>query len=202
MSAVWRSGAGASGAWVRLNLGARSFWVGLGVVGCCLAVSIGGARTARAARVAAPAQRQIVAYASFADEQFINNNDDESRGDVNNPFGTHSTTAAAIVEEHADGPFPGDEAVYLFTLYSSADLGKKTGSAVLTCQYYFNRNAFCDASFSINGGTLIGAGALNFDATHYAIAITGGYGTLSDLRGDVEETPSVKHAERLAFVLD
>ncbi len=51
-----------------------------------------------------------------SNETFIDNNDDEARGDVNNPWGGINNGAAAIIDEHVNGPFPGDEA--FFTLRS------------------------------------------------------------------------------------
>jgi hypothetical protein len=146
--------------------------------------------------------RTITAYSLPGQQSFIDNNDDEARGDVNNPFGRHDPEAATIVSEHANGPFAGDEALFSFTVYSTTRLTKRAGSAVYTCQYYFDKNAFCDASFQLgSGGTLFGAGTLDFDATRFALAITGGSGKYSRTKGDVQVSPFGKKAQRLAFVL-
>ena len=74
---------------------------------------------------------------------------------------------------------------------------------------YFFKNAFCDATFQLRSGTLIGAGALNFSSQTFAMSITGGTGAYSGLSGDVELTPhgatrnissssSIDHADRPA----
>jgi len=146
--------------------------------------------------------QRITAYTMPGQQTFVDNNDDEARGDVNNPFGTHDSKAATIVSEHANGPFAGDEALFSFRIYSNARLTRKAGSAVYTCQYYFDKDAFCDASFQFgSGGTLFAAGTLNFDATRFALAITGGSGKYSRTEGNVQVSPFGKQAQRLAFVL-
>jgi hypothetical protein len=143
----------------------------------------------------------ITAYSMPGQQTFVDNNDDEARGDVNNPFGTHDNKAATIASEHANGPFAGDEALFSFTVYTNGRLTKKGGSAVYTCQYYFAKNAFCDASFQLAGGTVFGAGTLNFNATKFALAITGGSGKYIRTKGDVQVSPLGKQAQRLVFVL-
>jgi len=154
-----------------------------------------------AADVAAP-WHKLNLYSIATHEQFINNNDDEARGDVNNPFGTISPNAASVVEKHYNGPFPGDEALFAFNLYTSASLKTMAGTAIYTCQYYFNKSAFCDASFALNNGALmIGAGTFGLNATTFALAVTGGYGKDGEVTGDVEASPSAHHAEDLLFTL-
>ena len=99
--------------------------------------------------------------------------------------------ASANLDEK-QGPFPGDEALFSFNVFKTGSLQTTIGSAVFTCQYYFDKNAFCDVSFQMNGGTLIGAGTLNFNATTFALAITGGYGKYSGFTGDVAADPERK----------
>ena len=106
------------------------------------------------------------------------------------------------MNEQGDGPFPGDQALFTFQLYATARLATPLGSAVYTCQYYFDKNAFCDATFRLKGGTLIAAGTLNFNGHTFALAITGGYGSYAGANGDLEASPSGKHAQRLVFHLD
>ena len=167
--------------------------IGVMLFAVCVAPSL--------ARGASASSHTLTVYSVAVHEQFINNNDDEARGDVNNPFGTHNTTAAAT-KENGNGPFPGDEAIFTFNLYTSASLKTTAGSAVFVCQYYFDRNAFCHASYQLDGGVLVGAGALSFNTTNFALAITGGSGKFSNQTGDVQAVPSAKHALKLTFALD
>lgn len=168
-----------------------------------LGVSLVAAGAAAAAPKRAAAQKTITVFSLPTHEAFVANADDEVRGDVSNPFGTHISRAASGLSNLSEknGPFPGDEALFSFNIYTTKSLDVSAGSAVFTCQYYFDKNAFCDVSFQLDGGTLMGAGAFNFDAKKFAIAITGGYGKYSGASGDVEATPSGKFAQRLAFVL-
>ena len=76
-------------------------------------------------------------------------------------------------DETANGPLPGDRALFTFNLYTTAGLERKTGSAVLTCQYGFDRNAICDAAFDLEDGSrLIASGVLNPGATTLTLAVT------------------------------
>jgi len=134
-------------------------------------------------------------------EIFINNNDDEARGDVNNVFGLHDTKAAAS-KENGDGPFPGDSAFFSFSVFTTSALSGKPGSALYMCQYYFAKNAFCDAQFQVSGGSLVAAGLLNFDGTTFELAVTGGTGKYLGASGDIHASASGKQAQKIAFKLD
>lgn len=108
---------------------------------------------ASAPKAAAPATRgQLTLYTTPLAQQFIDNNDDEARGDVNNPWGAHDSAASNRIDEHTDGPYPGDETLFGFGVYRNARLTGKVGSAVYTCQYYFSKNGFCDAEYQLRGG--------------------------------------------------
>jgi hypothetical protein len=166
----------------------------------CALIAVGTA-TSAPKRAATP--QTIVVYSLPTHEAFVANADDEIRGDVSNPFGTHiSRKASGLANlDEKQGPFPGDEALFSFSVFKTSSLEVNTGSAVFTCQYYFDKNAFCDVSIQLNGGTLIGAGAFNFNAPTFAIAITGGYGKYTGASGDVQATPSGKIAQRLLISL-
>ena len=144
---------------------------------------------------------QFVEYSNPAGDAFLSMADDELRGSISNAFGTHISKAAAGLADldEQEGPFPGDKTLFSFRVYPTGSLNGKAESAVYTCQYYFDKNAFCDASFALNGGTLFGAGAFNFNAKTYALAITGGYGKYTGVTGDIEADPSGKLAQRLDF---
>jgi hypothetical protein len=168
----------------------------------CLAVlALAGAAVASGSPARAIPQPMTL-YSSPTHEAFVANADDEVRGDVSNPFGTHiSREASGLANlDEKQGPFPGDEALFTFSIYASGKLQQNVGSAAFTCQYYFDKNAFCDVSFQLSGGSLIAAGAFNFNAKRFALAITGGYGKYSGASGDVEASPSGKFAQRLSFV--
>ncbi len=138
-------------------------------------------------------------YATAEQEQYVNNSDSLTRGAGNNPFGNYKDLEP-LANKNAAGPFPGDEALFSFNLFTGPDLKKRAGSAIFTCQYNFNKNAFCDASFHLNsGGTLIASGAFNFTASKFALAITGGYGAFLNKRGSMTDVPSANHAQKLSF---
>jgi hypothetical protein len=177
------------------------------VIGSALAAALlavvalvaAGAASSAPTRAIPPA---LTLYSSPTHEAFVANADDEVRGDVSNPFGTHiSREASGLANlDEKQGPFPGDEALFTFDVFATGKLQASVGNAVFTCQYYFDKNAFCDVSFQLKGGSLIAAGAFNFNAKTFALAITGGYGSYSGASGDVEASPSGKLAQRLSFV--
>ena len=75
------------------------------------------------------------------------------------------------------------------------------GSATFICQYGFNKNAFCNASYQLEDGQIVGEGAFNFNASAFALVIVGGTGKYRGLTGDMEAAPAVQHSQRLDFVL-
>lgn len=131
-------------------------------------------------------------------ETFVDNNDDEARGDVNNPWGGINNGAAAIIDEHVNGPFPGDEAFFTFHIRTHSG---GTGSGSFMCQYYFSRYGFCHATFQFGDGTIVAEGLLNFNATTFTLAVTGGYGRYGDEVGEVDATRSNGETQRLSFEL-
>ncbi len=145
--------------------------------------------------------QSLVDFTAPLHEIFINNNDDEARGDVNNVFGSHNTKAAAE-KENGNGPFPGDSAFFSFNVYTTSALGGKPGAALYMCQYYFAKNAFCDAQFQVKGGSLSAAGTLNFDGSTFELAITGGTGSYLGASGDVHASPSGHQAQKIAFQIE
>jgi len=78
----------------------------------------------------------------------------------------------------ADAPLPGDEALVSYRLFTSARLRTTAGSAVLTCQYGFNRTAYCNGAVDLQNGMRFSAsGTLNADATHCTLVVSSGYGS-------------------------
>ncbi len=158
------------------------------------ATSVDAAQTEAAKQ--APGTFQL--YAVTTQEQFLNHADDRARGFGNNPFGNFKAPTATT-KEHNNGPFPGDQALFAFKVYTSAKHTKSAGSAVYTCFYNFNHHGFCDAAYELNGGTLLGSGPVDFNAQTFAIVITGGTGTYSGVTG-VVESKSQRYSETLLTI--
>jgi hypothetical protein len=171
----------------------------LGLVVCAFgaAVVLAGVGSGSAA---AAGPQSFVLYSVTQQEQFVNNLDDRTRGEGHNPFGSYTDVSPTNVPE-SKGPFAGDEGVFSFNLYKDADLKKRAGDAVYVCQYNFDKNAFCDVSFQLQGGTLIAEGAFNFDSASFTLGITGSYGNYQTWAGEVRATPAAHHAQRLSFTL-
>ncbi len=89
-----------------------------------------------------------------------------------------------MVKEPGNGPFPGDNAVFAFGLYWTTDLKEtvETGSFTLM---NFNEHAFCDVSYQLDGGVLLGAGAFDFNAGSFAVVVTGGTGKYAGASGEI-----------------
>ena len=148
----------------------------------------------------AAAHRKLVIYSVAEQEQFINHQDDRIRGGSKNPFGNFNDVTAST--KTGAGPFPGDQAIFSFNLYADPSLERRIGTASFTCQYNFAKNAFCDASFRLNGETtLIANGSFNFESSRFTLAVVGGTGAYLAASGVLTETPTANHAQHLAFDL-
>jgi hypothetical protein len=143
--------------------------------------------------------RTVEAYAQPDTETYIDNDDDEERGKTNNAFS--NGPAKPDPGSGANGPFPGDEAFFSFTLFSDRALKTKLGTVTYSCQYEFDKDAFCDAAYTLKGGTMTGAGAIDFDASSFKVAIIGGSGKYAGLTGELEVGPGGPKTERLQFRL-
>jgi len=137
--------------------------------------------------IAEATTQKFTLYSVVTKKLFINNVDDLSRGQGHNPFGNFSTVPPPT-NERVFGPISGDEGVFAFDLYTKADLKSKAGSGVFICWYNFNQNAFCDASFQLSNGSLIGKGAFSFNAPKFALAIIGGSSRYRSTTGAVQVT--------------
>ena len=141
----------------------------------------------------------LVLYSHAArQDQFVDSSDDRLRGrasvsldrpaaavpaaiertlTVTGPFRVDRALlrAAGSLEGEADGPLPGDRALLAFTLFTTAGLDRRAGSAVLTCQYGFEHNAFCNAAFDLaDGSRLTASGVLEPGAKNLTLVATGG----------------------------
>jgi hypothetical protein len=163
-----------------------------GLSGLATATSTGA--TLRTAR-----PHSYTLYSRAEQEQYIDNQDDRTRGKGNNPFGNYVDTSGSQIKS-PNGPFPGDESVFSFNLYSDSNLTRRAGTATFVCQYNFDKNAFCDAMFRLSTGeTILAEGSFSFTASKFTLAVTGGYGGYDAGKGTVSEKPSPHHAQRLDF---
>jgi len=167
---------------------------------CLLAAALFAASTPASARAAA-GQQTFTIYSVATDEAFLSMSDDRARGKGNTPFGNFKDTTTPTKQSGA-GPFAGDIAMFSFDLYKDANLTTPAGSGVFTCQYNFNENAFCDVTYQLKGGTLLCAGAFNFNAKSFTLSIKGGTGTYRSKKGDIDALPAVNHTQRLNVVLN
>jgi hypothetical protein len=151
-------------------------------------------------RAAKGNSRRVTLYSVANGEQFLRYSDDRQRGYGNNPFGNFKDTHATI-NRHKNGPLPGDIDEFAFNVYIGADLKQRVGTAKITCQYNFNLHAFCDATYQLQNGTLVGAGQIDFNTSSFAIAITGGTGAYQGLRGELNSAPAPHRAQRLTIAL-
>ena len=166
---------------------------------CCLTVA---ACIAGGSARAATASRTLTLYSIATAEQFLNHSDDRARGTGNNPFGNfRDSTPPAGTETAGNGPFPGDRSVFTFAIFGSSDLKSRIGSASFVCEYVFDRNAFCQTAYVLPGGTLLGAGYLNFSAKTFTVSLTGGTGKYSGVSGHLQADPAVKLEQRLVVTL-
>jgi hypothetical protein len=170
-----------------------------GAVAAALALTVACALgTQRAAAAGSP---NVSVYTRAEQGQFINKSDDRTRGEGKNPFGTFSDTFAND-ESEAKGPFPGDETSFTLNVYRDASLTSRVGIGVFFCQYSFAKNAFCDATFQIPGGSLVVDGQLDFNASAFDLAVIGGTGSYQDVTtGTMVAVPGALHAEHLTFKL-
>jgi hypothetical protein len=159
----------------------RAAAAALVLVACALGAQ--GAAAAHASR--AVTAKGFTLYSAIDKKLFINNVDDLDRGLGHNPFGNFSAVPPPT-NERAYGPFAGDEGVFTYGLYRDAALKKKAGSALVICWYSFNENGFCDASFKLADGSLIGKGTFNFNSPAAAFSIIGGFQKYRSARGLVQ----------------
>jgi len=148
----------------------------------------------------------LVVYAVPVRAQFMNHSDDRIRGMSANPF-TPSEQALVLVTngtEKKNGPFPGDDVLYTFDLYSAPTLAKKTGSALFTCYYTFAKRATCEAYFDVKGGVLLASGEIEFGSSHFTLSVLGGTSAYFGAHGQTAAVPLAgkeNKAQRFDFQL-
>jgi hypothetical protein len=151
----------------------------------------------------AAAAHTLTIYARATQAQFEDHSDDRTRGFAQNPFNADTKSLAPLTKEKekGSGPFPGDNALYKFKLYSDAALRKNIGSAVYSCTFNFGHQAICEADFELRSGALLASGPVDFYASTFMLAVNGGTGHYLGARGQVASAPTVKDAHRLTFKL-
>ena len=85
------------------------------------AALVGAAASPGSAKAAATGQQKFVLYSVTNEEQFLDHSDDRARGKGNNPFGNFKDSKTTT-KEAGNGPFPGDNAVFSFALYTNSNL--------------------------------------------------------------------------------
>jgi hypothetical protein len=154
-----------------------------------------------AASGAAQASQKLTVYAVPTTVQFMNHADDRLRGMSTNPFKLESDAViiGAKGKEKGYGPFPGDDILYGFKLFSDAKRTKPIGTAMFTCYFQFQKRATCDSYFDLASGLLLASGQVPFGVNHFALGVTGGTRAYFGALGQVDSVPAAGNAQR--FVL-
>ncbi|HZS24952.1 MAG TPA: hypothetical protein VFA30_08185 [Gaiellaceae bacterium] len=164
-----------------------------------LAAVLAALLPATASSGATRASRTLRVYAVPATVQFMNHADDRLRGMATNPFKFKASEAVILGDngkEKGNGPFPGDDILYSFKLFSDAKLSKPGGTALFTCYYEFLKRATCDSYFDLAKGLLLASGQVRFGGSHFVLGITGGTRAYLGALGQVDSVPAAKNAQR------
>jgi hypothetical protein len=150
------------------------------------------------------ASRHFTIFAVAKTVQFMNHEDDRRRGMTNNPFEVNRAKALKVhIEgtEKKNGPFPGDDVLYSFELYSGSGLAKRAGSAIFTCYYDIAKHATCDAYFDLASGSILATGSVVYNHPRFQLSVGGGTRQYFAARGEVAATPAARKAQRFVFSL-
>jgi hypothetical protein len=147
--------------------------------------------------------KNLTVYAVATTAQFMNHADDRLRGMSTNPFNVDAQALVIVTkgQEKGNGPFPGDDILYSFKLYSGRKLDKRAGFAMFTCYYHFKKRATCHSYFQLDGGLVLASGQIVFNGKRFTLSITGGTGKYFGALGEVRAAPVAKNAERLELRL-
>ena len=131
----------------------------------------------------------LVLYSVAKRTRFLDNSDGRLAGGPSTVAIEHSLSggpfhvraalvrAATTAPHVTDGPLPGDQALVSLHLFTTAGLKTTAGSAVMACQYGFDRNAYCNGAVDLrNGVRLTASGTLEAGVDHFTLVATGGYG--------------------------
>jgi hypothetical protein len=135
--------------------------------------------------------RSFVVYAKPTRAQFVDHNDDRERGNIRNPFNPDPLPAHPKANNGKRGARAGDNALFSFKLYSDRRLTRPVGSAVYSCTFNFAQEAICEASFSLNGGTMVALGPATLDdSPDVVLPVIGGTGRYAGAHGQLTSRPS------------
>jgi hypothetical protein len=159
---------------------------------------LASALPAATASGAVQATRKVTVFAVPSTVQFMNHADDRVRGMSTNPFNLKAETKIlnANGKEKGNGPFPGDDILYAFKLFSDAGRTRPSGTALFTCYYGFGKQATCDSYFDLDEGLLLASGQVKFGQTHFLLGVTGGTKTYFGALGQLRSTPAARNAQR------
>jgi hypothetical protein len=164
----------------------------------CVVAAIALLATVFPAMAAPGASQKLTVYAVPRTVQFMNHADDRLRGMSTNPFKfkAEAVILGANGKEKGNGPFPGDDILYAFELFSDAKRTKPIGTAMFTCYYQFVKRATCDSYFDLAKGLLLASGQVRFGATHFTLGVTGGTNAFFGALGQVDSKPASGNAQR------
>jgi hypothetical protein len=162
--------------------------------GVLVAVALSAAGASGSTR----ATQTVTVYAVPSTVQFMNHADDRLRGMSANPF---KIKAQAVIfndngNEKKGGPFPGDDILYAFKLFSDAGRTQSAGAALFTCYYGFGKRATCDSYFDLAQGLVLASGQVKFGQTHFTLAVSGGTKTYLGALGQLTSAPAARNAQR------
>jgi hypothetical protein len=144
--------------------------------------------------------KKLTIYVVATTAQFMNHADDRLRGMTTNPFNVLKGQAQVIAaggKEKGHGPFPGDDILYSFRVYSDAKLKKHVGFAMFTCYFNFVKRATCESYFELEDGLLLASGQVVFNGTRFTLSVTGGTGRYLGALGEAKASAAARNAERL-----
>jgi hypothetical protein len=148
-------------------------------------------KTNAAATTKAPAAppttqgRSFVIYAKPTRAQFVNHADDRARGNFKNPFDPDLLPTPPSANSAKKGARAGDNALFNFKLYSDFNLTRPIGNANYSCTFNFAEEAFCEAHFILNGGTMIAMGPATLTGSDIIFPVTGGTGPYAGAHGQL-----------------
>jgi hypothetical protein len=143
-----------------------------------------------------PSQRMTV-YSVAQKQIYVNNQDDRERGVDKNPF----TEGSVPSPTPSTLPAAGDQTLAVAGIYSKPSQKGKEGESAETCFFNFAKNASCDLTIRLKGGSLEATGAIHFDAKRFALAVVGGTGEYKGASGELVVSPASKKAQKFVISL-
>ena len=171
----------------------------ISTLGLLVAIAVLGASLAvPGASGATRTSPRLTLYGTLATVQFMNHADDRLRGMSTNPF---DLKAEAVIldangKEKGNGPFPGDDILYGFKLFTNPKRTTSVGTALFTCYYQYAKRATCDSYFDLTSGLLLASGQVPFGASRFTLGVTGGTRAYFGALGQVTSRPASGNALR------